>query len=406
VGLETAIPEGGGLCLVTVGLDGEATDQVRQAALQAQVGCVRTFPNYSETMLDGQLAQRLKDAESLVCLIDFDRNKELAEQTASGIHTSASSRTTLIALSSQENPELILQAMRAGCTEYLTKPVQVERLAELLRKLRERWLAMAQRSAHPAGRVLAFMGVRGGAGATTIAVHLGSLLARRQARKTLIVDQHPYLGHVALMFGLDGHSYNFYELLQNISRLDLTLLKSYVAHHSSGADVLPSPGLLSEMVKVDGDVLGRAIRFVAGVYDFVLVDCQSGLDEHNLVTTASCDEFYLVATPDVPALRDLAHYLDRLLELQLTPAKLKVVINQYGVSRAVTIPQIEQAIRHPVAFTLPVDSVSLTRALDTGQPISPEQKSEFGSRIKKWAAELAPVKVEPAETKHKFAFWL
>ena len=79
-----------------------------------------------------------------------------------------------------------------------------------------------------------------------MAVHLGSFLAQRHAQKTLIVDQHPYLGHVALLLGMDGHSYNLHELLHNISRLDLMLLKSYVAHHSSGVDVLPSPDSLSE----------------------------------------------------------------------------------------------------------------------------------------------------------------
>ena len=134
------------------------------------------------------------------------------------------------------------------------------------------------------------MGVRGGAGATTIAVHLASFLARRQRQKTLILDQHPCLGHVALWFGMDGHSYSFYDLLQNISRLDQTLLKSYVAHHSSGTDVLTSPDLLRESVDIERDALGRAIRFVAGVYDFVVIDCPTGLEEPNLVTADGCDE--------------------------------------------------------------------------------------------------------------------
>ena len=405
MGVETQIPKGEGLCLVTVGLDTGTADQVRQAATQAQLGFVTEFPNYSETLLNGQLESLLKGAAALVCLIDFAKNKDLAEQTAAGIQALAGNHTTMIALSAAEHPDLILYAMRAGCTEYLIKPLRVERLVELLRKLRERCLSSAELPTQSNGRVMAFMGVRGGAGTTTIAVHLGSYLARRQGQKTLIVDQHRCLGHVALLLGMDGHSYNLHELLQNISRLDLMLLNTYVARHSSGVDVLPSPDLLSEEIPIDRDALGRAIRFVAGVYDFVLIDCQTGLDELNLVTAACCDEFYLVATPDVPALRDLARYMDRLRELHLTPAKLKVVINQYSSGRAVTIAEIENAIGHPVALTLPADAGSLTRALDTGQPISPDQKSEFGNHIKKWAADLTPGTAAPVETKHRFAFW-
>ena len=47
-------------------------------------------------------------------------------QTASGMQCFATCPTTLIALSVEESPDLILHAMRAGCTEYLTKPLQVE----------------------------------------------------------------------------------------------------------------------------------------------------------------------------------------------------------------------------------------------------------------------------------------
>ena len=49
-----------------------------------------------------------------------------------------------------------------------------------------------------------------------------------------------------MLLGMDSRSYNFHELLRNIARLDLTLLNSYVAHHSSGVDVLLSPDSLGE----------------------------------------------------------------------------------------------------------------------------------------------------------------
>jgi len=94
-----------------------------------------------------------------------------------------------------------------------------------------------------------------------------------------------------------------------------------------------------------------------------------------------------------------------LRELQMTPAKLKVVINQYSSGRRVTLGQIEEAIGHPIAFAFPTDAAYLIPALDTGSPISPEQRSDFGNQIGKWAMELAPATATPVETKRKFAFW-
>jgi Flp pilus assembly CpaE family ATPase len=169
--------------------------------------------------------------------------------------------------------------------------------------------------------------------------------------------------------------------------------------------LLLSPDQFGQDVRIGGAVLSQAIRFVAGIYDFVLIDCQTGLDELTLATASCCDELFLVATPEVTALRDLARYLDKLQEFQVAPEKLKVVINQWSPNRSITIPQIEKAIQHPVALTLPSDHASLTRALETGQPISPGQKSEFGNQIRKWAADLAPATLEPAPTKRRFMFW-
>jgi pilus assembly protein CpaE len=238
-----------------------------------------------------------------------------------------------------------------------------------------------------------------------VAVHLGTFLAKRHAQKVLIVDLHPHLGHVAMLLGMDSHSYTFHELLRNVARLDLTLLNSYVVHHSSGVDVLLSPDSLSETDLISAEALGQAIRFLADVYNYVLIDCTCGLGELNRTTIGCCNELFLVATPEVPALRDLARYVDRLVEWYVRPEKVKVVLNQHGSHRAVTVDQIEKAIRHPVSITLPASSTELIRAVETGEPISPEKKSEFANQIRNWAATLLPAETAQTETKHRFAFW-
>ena len=73
--------------------------------------------------------------------------------------------------------------------------------------------------------------------------------------------------------------------------------------------------------------------------------------------------------------------------------------------RTVTLEQIEKAIRHPVSITLPTSSAELMRAVETGEPISPDKRSEFASQIKNWAATLAPAEAAQTETKRRFAFW-
>ena len=130
--------------------------------------------------------------------------------------------------------------MRAGCVEYLSKPLRAEELGASLR----RFFVYHQASAletQSQGKVFAFFGAKGGVGTTTLAVHLALHLTVTHGCKTLLIDHKHQLGHVALYLGLESTPYHFDELLRNAERLDAELLHGYLLRHSSGLDVLASP---------------------------------------------------------------------------------------------------------------------------------------------------------------------
>ena len=136
-GLSSGTPhiEGGSLCLITVGLDPEVADIAKASGFAGKCPVPQCISGLLPNLLNAQLAQQLQGAEALVCLIDFDKSKDLAVETATTLQPLVNGRTALIALSGDENPDLILNAMRAGCSEYLTKPLQADRAVELPAKI-------------------------------------------------------------------------------------------------------------------------------------------------------------------------------------------------------------------------------------------------------------------------------
>jgi pilus assembly protein CpaE len=394
-----------GLCVATLCVDPETVEAVQQAVVRKNGTFAGQLQDYSRYESDPLLLQRLQRAEVSVCVIDFDRDRAQAVEAADSMQQTLHGRTTLIAVSAESNPNLILEAMRAGCSEYLTKPVSPDQLSASLDRLRTRASARKKPSAKPLGRILALLGARGGAGATTLAVHLGCFLVRQYGKKTLILDEHRRLGHVSLYLGEDQASYHFYELVRNIARLDEALLQGFVIHHSSCLDILPSPDVFYDSANVSLDDIQRAIRFLGANYEFVIIDCPHGIHNLSLTTIDCCDQLYLIATPDVPALRDLSRYIDRLLQSNVPPSKIKVVINRFSSEGSLTLEQIEKAIRQPIAITIPNSSTDLIRAMNTGNPILPERKSEFAIQMSKWAATLVPSEAaEAVEPKRRF-FW-
>jgi pilus assembly protein CpaE len=394
-----------GLCVATLCADPETVEAVKQAVVRKNAIFAGELQDYVRYESDPLLLQKLQRAEVSVCVIDFDRDRTLAVEASDSMQQTLHGRTTLIAVSAETNPNLILEAMRAGCSEYLTKPVNPDQLSDSLDRLRARASARKKPPAKPPGRILALLGARGGAGATTLAVHLGCFLVRQYGKKTLILDEHRRLGHVSLYLGEDHASYHFYELVRNIARLDEALLQGFVIHHSSCLDILPSPDVFDDSANVSLDDIQRAIRFLGENYEFVIIDCPHGIHNLSLTTIDCCDELYLIATPDVPALRDLSRYIDRLLQSNVPPGKIKVVINRFSSEGALTLEQIEKAIRQPIAITIPNSSTDLIRAMNTGNPILPERKSEFAIQMSKWAATLVPDgTAELVEPKRRF-FW-
>jgi Flp pilus assembly CpaE family ATPase len=169
--------------------------------------------------------------------------------------------------------------------------------------------------------------------------------------------------------------------------------------------VLSSPASFDESDGGNLEFLERALKFLADAYEYVVVDCATGLGDDILSTVSCCDELYLIANQDVPALRDLSRHLEYLLASDIPSKKLKVVINRYSSDRSVTMEQIEKSIRRPVFVCVPNNSTELVRAVDMGTPIASDRKSEFVNQLKKWTASLVPPQKAADEGKRRFSFW-
>lgn len=399
----------GNVCLVTICAEVETINVATRVATQLFVTpVITTMARYLPQNTDLSVLQQMQDADAVVCLIDFDLNNELALETASALQQMLGNKVMPIAVSRKSSSALVIEAMRAGCVEYLSKPLDPEQLTQALVRLRVR---CSPTKPDPTGRLIAFMSARGGAGATTIAIHLAAFLSQLCGKKVLIVDQQRQLGHVALYMGLQPPKYHFYDLVRNVERLDFELLRSFLLHAPNGVDVIAAPDELFALTEATVDDVHRTLKFLRGVYEFVLVDCPHGLGRLNVATIDDCDQLYLVATPDVPALRDLSRYVNRLVQYNFPPGKLNVAINRFRSKGEVSLDDIAKAIRQPVAVTIPNSSNELITAMNSGKPLSPEGNSEFSRHMRKWASSLTqsatptlPVGITP-KVKRALAFW-
>jgi pilus assembly protein CpaE len=388
--MKSELRNGEPLTLVTVCLDGQALGHLRESIASLPTLQLRAEFQHYLAENDDQILLEQPD----IYIIDFDRDREKAVRTAERIRE-VLGRAAIFALSSSPTSDLIIRAMRCGCSEYLFNPLDRGELLRSLARARER---RSEKRQPIRGRVLSLVGAKGGSGVTTLATHLGASLAKLQKRKTILIDYHPQLGDASFYLSLPKHTYHFFSLAENTHRLDPELLEGFLVRHPSGLDVLQAPdGLDPTNNGVSADAIGHTLEFLRSRYQFIVVDCPPGLDKQNMAVIVHSDELYLVTTPEAPALRHLVHHLDQLRSFDYAPERVQVVLNRQSKKAAVSDEQVEKASGKRIHWKVPNQYPEVARTFNTGSPAP--ASSEFMRNLNRWAEGLAQKQSEGATSR-------
>jgi pilus assembly protein CpaE len=382
--------------MVTVGLGREmATAVERFAESTCAIQIQEHLADYAAE--DGSVPDWSGNAQPDICLIDFDRDRQGAVSLAERIHSEAP-LIAIFAISSQSQPDLIVQAMRSGSREYLLKPLDPEQLLQAVARVSGSRKQQKKETGN--GQVFAFIGAKGGSGVTTLVTQMGALLAKTQGKKTLILDLHPEFGDAALYLGLRKFHYHSFELLQNTDRLDNELLQSFVLHHPSGVDVVPAPQGAQSIRDLPSDATSQLLDFLRARYDFILVDLPPGLSECNLELVRCCDFLHLITVAEISAIRNVVHHADYCSRNHVPEDKVRVILNRYQKRSSITESEIEKVIRNKIFWKVPNQYSHVMKTIHTGDPVGNISNSDVTRNLQNWANTFVH-KQDPAEQKRE-----
>ncbi len=398
------------MAMFTVCADAALNDLAAQTPqLMPTVQFAGEFQQYISASQRPHFPQNMRSAMCCVALVDFDKDVEAALETAETLHTMASPRVTCVGISAKMDTEILLRAMRSGCNEFLQKPADSTHLLETLERIQGRIFSKMESSA-ARGRVLSVFGAKGGVGTTTLAVHLASYLVRRHSKKTLLIDHYHQLGHICLYLGLKESNYHFDDILRNVDRLDSDLLNGFLVRHASGLSVISSPDTCTARPRATYEDLERIFDFLRREYDYIVIDSSLQYEDTAAAMIRLSDSVYLVSTPDVAALRDLSRHIENLSLSEMASGRLRIVINRASSHDAIDAEQIEKVVRFPVSISVPNNYAELLKAINAGEPISAQRRTDFSTSITKWADQVISDSGETrarnaSAGKKKFAFW-
>jgi pilus assembly protein CpaE len=376
--------------ILCIGLDPASRDTLE--ALVTQAPGAHIVDNVDWLVTPREVLRMLEQFQHRVCIVDFDEGEESA-RVARKLREGCETGVTLFAASSDSRPDQIIAAMRAGCSEYLIKPFQSDQLVEALAHVAS-WTQGKLPTTK--GRVVTLTGAKGGAGVTSLAVHLALSLVQRHSKRVLLVDQHPSLGEVTLCLGLGRHQYSFYELVHNMDRLDAELLQGFLLKHGSGLHVLDAPQAMQAFRDTPADAIEHTLAFLSESYDVVIVDSPPGLSEDTCAAIRQSERTAIIITPELPAIHNAIRTIEYLTGLHYPSENIDIVLNRYSRKNALEDREIESSLHRSITLRIPNNYAQIVGAINAGMPIDRAHKSDLPTAFDSWADRL--VGEEPSST--------
>ena len=349
------------LSIALIGPEERRRNAISSALASFPGNDVREFSSYPPGLDD---VPRLLEQRCDVIIIDLDSDPEYALDLVESVCTSGTA--TVMVYSATADPDLLVRCMRAGAREFLTIPLDHNTLAEaLVRAAARRTTTRPPRKA--GGKLLVFLGAKGGSGVTTVACNFAVELARDESQKTLLIDLDLPLGDAALNLGIVTE-YSTVNALQNYARLDANFLSTLLVQHSSGVYVLAAPGRFPQY-HAENEAIDKLLAVAREGFDNIVVDVGSRLDLTGTALFKDAYTIYLVTQAGIPELRNSNRLISQFFNGN--GPKLEIVVNRYEArSLGVSEEHITKALTRPAQWKIPNDYAAVRKMQITATPLT------------------------------------
>ncbi len=270
-------------------------------------------------------------------------------------------------------------ALRAGVREVVREKDHaglrdaVGRALELARAVRGRPGADPDPSedATPRGQVVTVFSAKGGCGKTMLATNLAAALAAGGRHRVCLVDIDLAFGDVGIALQL-APARTVLDGVPMAGSLDEQALRSLLVAHPCGLMALLAPVEPGGADLVPPSLVVEVLRLLRGMFDVVVVDTPASFSDHVLAAFDESDRVVLLATLEIPALKNLRLTLQTLDLLGFPRARLDVVINRSDSKVGLSMAEVETTLGTPVTGQIP-SSLDVPSTINRGVPIVLDQ---------------------------------
>jgi len=149
--------------------------------------------------------------------------------------------------------------------------------------------------------------------------------------------------------------------------LDATAIGALLTPHSPGLTTLVAP-VEPGAADIPTSVIATVLRLLREMFEYVVVDTPPAFTDHVLAAFDESDVLALLATLDIPALKNLKLTLETLDLLNYPRDKWRVVLNRSDSKVGLAVGEVEKTLRVPISAEVP-SSRDVPASINRGVPI-------------------------------------
>ena len=274
---------------------------------------------------------------------------------------------------SRTDSQIMLEAFRMGIKEFLPQPINRKEFDAAVNRSKERLKSKEGRKSAKGGKIVTFLGAKGGVGTSTLAVNLAvSLRHLDREKRVALVDLNLDDSDLPLFLDIQPGK-GFRDLASDLSRLDATFVQSLMSKHISDLHVLQSgltgaEGAAAE--PIPGGAALHTLDVMRSLYDHVFVDCGHTLNPETREALDFSSMVFLITTLSLPAIRRTKQFLQVMRDAGFDRDKVMVVVNRYQSSDAELLQHAEGLFEQKVGWLVPNDYPMASSSLNKGVPLT------------------------------------
>ncbi len=335
-----------------------------------------------------------------VLLVDSDGQNSEMIGNVEELAEVCSEETQVILIGVNNDIRLFRDLMERGVSDYLVAPLTRQEIVDAVSDVCD------EPPEARLGRVIAFIGAKGGAGSSTVACNTAWCLTKAFDEDVALLDLDITFGTVGLAFNLTSPQ-GIQDALADPDRLDEVLLDRFMSSNEDHLAILASPASLESDLEIDIDAFDVLLNLLRRKARFVVLDLPHIwtswtqhilFDSHQVVITTQLD---------LASLRHTKDMVDAVRANSNREAPVRAVLNHAGTAKRIelSVKDFQDAIGDQPALVLAHEPAIFGAAANSGQMIGETNaKSKAADGFRRLA--IAVSGREPPERRKGISAWI